>query len=111
MTEAYPDIVEEFQRGLQNLPLKSLIIDSEIVAIHPVTKQILPFQVLSTRSRKAAKVSEIEVTISVYAFDVLYLDGPLTHLPLSERRRRLLEVQPSFSSIISLIQSKECESI
>jgi DNA ligase-1 len=42
---------------------------------------------------------------------VLYLNGPLTHLPLSERRKKLLEVQPSFSSIISLICSKECESV
>jgi len=60
MTEAYPDIVEEFQRSLGQLgTITSFIIDSEIVAIHPITKQILPFQVLSTRSRKAAKVSEI----------------------------------------------------
>lgn len=106
MTEAYPDIVEEFQKSLKQMNITSFIIDSEIVAIHPVTKQILPFQVLSTRSRKAAKVSEIEVTISVYAFDILYLNGPLTHLSLGERRSKLIELQPSFSSIISLISSK-----
>jgi DNA ligase-1 len=82
MTEAYPDIVEEFQKSLKELNITNFIIDSEIVAINPVTKQILPFQVLATRSRKAAKVAEIEVAISVYAFDILYLNGPLTHLPL-----------------------------
>lgn len=57
MTEAYPDIVEEFQKSLKEMNVTSFIIDSEIVAINPTTKQILPFQVLSTRSRKAAKIS------------------------------------------------------
>ena len=39
--------------------LSSFIVDCEIVAINKTTKQLLSFQVLATRSRKATKASDI----------------------------------------------------
>ena len=80
--------------------LKSFIVDCEIVAVNKSTKQLLPFQVLATRSRKAAKINEIEVHVNMFAFDLLYFNGPLTHLCLAERREYLARLQPILSSDI-----------
>jgi DNA ligase 1 len=66
--------------------LSSFIVDCEIVAVNKTTRQLLPFQVLATRSRKATKASDIEVHVNMFAFDILYFDGCITHLPLIERR-------------------------
>lgn len=66
--------------------LKSFIVDCEIVAVNKSTRQLLPFQVLATRSRKASKINEIEVYVNMFAFDILYFNDPITHLPLIERR-------------------------
>lgn len=59
MTEAYPDITNEIENSMKDSEISDFIIDSEIVAVNPQTKQLLPFQVLSTRAKKAAKLNEI----------------------------------------------------
>lgn len=59
MTEAYPDITSEIEKTMKDSTITNFIIDSEIVAINPHTKQLLPFQTLSTRSKKAVKLNEI----------------------------------------------------
>ena len=62
ITSAYVDIIHEINKKIEAIntaSLKSFILDCEIVAIHKKTKQLLPFQVLSTRSRKNANIDEI----------------------------------------------------
>ncbi|KRZ76444.1 DNA ligase 1 [Trichinella papuae] len=97
-TGKYPDIVELIPKVLsatnnknnQTDPISSCIIDSEIVAWNTENQSILPFQVLSTRKRKDAESGDVKVNVSVFAFDLLYLNGQsLTTQPFRERRSKL----------------------
>uniref|UniRef100_A0A182Y9W0 DNA ligase n=1 Tax=Anopheles stephensi TaxID=30069 RepID=A0A182Y9W0_ANOST len=85
-TSKYPDIIArlEFTR---TEPVTSAILDCEAVAWDTDKKQILPFQVLSTRKRKDANEADIKVQVCVFMFDLLYLNGePLVERPFAERR-------------------------
>ncbi|XP_017070340.2 DNA ligase 1 [Drosophila eugracilis] len=90
-TAKYPDLIAR-SNGLLKAEVKSYILDSEIVAWDVERKQILPFQVLSTRKRKNVDIEEIKVQVCVYIFDLLYINGnALVTKNLSERRKLLLE--------------------
>nr|XP_016930401.1 DNA ligase 1 [Drosophila suzukii] len=90
-TAKYPDLIAR-SSGLLKGEVKSYILDSEIVAWDVERKQILPFQVLSTRKRKNVDIEEIKVQVCVYIFDLLYINGTaLVTKNLSERRKLLLE--------------------
>lgn len=85
-TSKYPDIISRMPSVLKP-ETKSCIIDSEAVAWDVENKQILPFQVLSTRKRKDVVESEIKVQVCIFAFDLLYLNGKsLVKMNLRERR-------------------------
>ena len=58
--------------------VKSCVIDAEAVAWDVEKGEILPFQILSTRKRKDANVSEVKVQVCVFAFDLLYLNNKVT---------------------------------
>ncbi|XP_065899199.1 DNA ligase 1-like isoform X2 [Dysidea avara] len=90
-TSKYPDIIARMPKVLKD-DVKSCIIDSEAVAWDTEKKEILPFQVLSTRKRKDADMSTINIQVCVYAFDLLYLNGKsLVKEPFRERRNLLRE--------------------
>jgi len=53
-TSKYPDIVKRFKNTCSDL-VKNCVLDCEAVAWDNEKKQILPFQILSTRKRKVMK--------------------------------------------------------
>ncbi|XP_053116666.1 DNA ligase 1 isoform X2 [Hemicordylus capensis] len=90
-TTKYPDIVSRIPK-MKKSTVQSCILDTEAVAWDPDSKQIQPFQVLTTRKRKDVDAAEIRVQVCVYAFDMLYLNGQsLVREPLSKRRALLRE--------------------
>ncbi|KAH9515874.1 tRNA ligase [Dermatophagoides farinae] len=90
-TGKYPDIVK-LMPDVMKSDVKSFIIDCEAVAYDVVNKQILPFQVLSTRKRKNVEESDIKVHICLFAFDLIYFnDESLVKKSLYERRQLLQE--------------------
>ncbi|XP_053661800.1 DNA ligase 1 [Anopheles marshallii] len=85
-TSKYPDVIARLEFTRTD-PVKSAILDCEAVAWDTEKKQILPFQVLSTRKRKDANEADIKVQVCVFMFDLLYLNGePLVERPFVERR-------------------------
>ncbi|GAB1861374.1 DNA ligase [Camponotus japonicus] len=88
-TSKYPDIIKRFKNTRGDL-VKNCILDCEAVAWDNEQKQILPFQVLSTRKRKDANEEDIKVQVCVFMFDLLYLnDEPLVKEPFAKRRELL----------------------
>lgn len=85
-TSKYPDVITRFA-NCKGEEVVSCVLDSEAVAWDRENKQILPFQVLSTRKRKDANEKDIKVQVAIFAFDLLYLNGEaLVRKPFQERR-------------------------
>jgi len=89
----------------------SCIVDSEVVAIDQ-NGRFLPFQFLLERTvPRGLTEEELEqrkekIGVTIRAFDILYLNGmELTNMPLSERRKYLLEVVPTEY----LVEGRDCE--
>ncbi|CAH0546565.1 unnamed protein product [Brassicogethes aeneus] len=90
-TSKYPDIISRLDHCKRDT-VKSCILDCESVAWDREKKQILPFQILSTRKRKDATEADIKVQVCVFMFDLLYFNGePLVKKPFIERRNLLRE--------------------
>lgn len=53
---------------------QSFIIDAEIVAIDTDDGSLRSFQELSNRARRDVKLDDVTVAVSVFAFDLMYLD-------------------------------------
>ncbi|PKY16437.1 ATP-dependent DNA ligase [Rhizophagus irregularis] len=75
-TVKYPDIIERISKAAKT-NTKSYVLDCEVVAWDLEKHILLPFQVLSTRKRKDVKEAEIKVSVCLFAFDLLYLNGEL----------------------------------
>lgn len=88
ITHQYPDVVEYIKKYVK---AKEAIVEGEIVAIDPETKEMRPFQILMTRKRKHDIDKAMkEVPVMVFLFDAIYVDGmDLTNKTLPERRKIL----------------------
>ena len=97
MTETYPDIVDyvnnfqkESQEKNKEQSINSFIIDCEMVAFDTKNNKILPFQQLTTRSRKNVDINSITIHVCMFVFDILYLNNEiLINKTLRERREIL----------------------
>jgi len=91
ITEQFPDIVEALKKCVK---ASEAILDGEAVPIDPNTGELLPFQVVAQRRRKydIEKYAE-EIPVTLFLFDILYLDGvDLTVKPYLERKKLLESV-------------------
>lgn len=96
MTETYPDVVEFINNFIKesaeknNKQLNSFILDCEMVAYDKKNEKILPFQQLTTRSRKNVDLATITIHVCMFCFDILLLnDEILINKTLKERRKYL----------------------
>jgi DNA ligase-1 len=91
ITDQYPDGVEYVKKHVK---AKEAIVEAEAVAVDPETGEMKPFQELMHRRRKyGIKEAMKEHPITLFMFDVLYVDGKdLTLEPYTVRRRHLEKV-------------------
>jgi DNA ligase-1 len=90
ISSQYPDVVELIRK---QVVAKEAIFEAECVAVDLETGDMRPFQELMHRRRKYGIAAAIEqYPISLFTFDLLYVDGKdLTLEPLTVRRKALEE--------------------
>ena len=91
ITEQYPDVCATVREHVQ---CNEAIIEGECVAVHPDTGELLPFQELMHRRRKyGVEDAAKKFPVSLFMFDVLYIDGEdLTQQEYIVRRKKLEEI-------------------
>jgi DNA ligase-1 len=92
ITDQFPDVAERLR---ENIKAKEAIVEGECVAVDPHTGDMLPFQVISQRRGRKHEIERMaeEIPVTVFLFDVLYVDGTdMTLLPYLERRKELVRI-------------------
>ncbi|KAI8611037.1 ATP-dependent DNA ligase, partial [Chytriomyces sp. MP71] len=111
LSAKYPDIMALMPEVIAE-GVTSFVLDCEAVAWDIKKKCILPFQVLSTRKRKDVAIEDIQVSVCLYAFDILYLNGkPLITETLRTRRERLKESFVEREGKFAFAKSLEANSV
>ncbi len=93
VTDRLPEVVE----AVRALPARTLVLDGEVLALAGDARP-RPFQVTAARtaSRSDPAADRLRTPLTLFAFDLLHLDGAdLLDHPVAERRRalaRLLDV-------------------
>jgi DNA ligase-1 len=96
ITEQFPDIAKLLRKCVK---ADRAIVEGECVAVDVHTDDMLPFQVISQRRGRKYELERMseEVPVTLFLFDLLYVDGKdMTPVPYPERRRELSSIiQPS----------------
>ena len=79
LSKKYPDILAKLGTWIK-AETKSFVLDCETVAWDLVEKKVLPFQQLMTRKRKDVKAEDVKVKVCVFAFDMLFYNGEVSHI-------------------------------
>ena len=128
ITEMYPDIAEAIKttalsaetevltenKDREHKTLQSFIIDAEIVAIDKIRNIILPFQILATRSKKNVSLENQQVSVCIFIFDLLYLNGESLLSQTYRTRRDHLHsiISTNYkNNMILLAESKDCQDV
>jgi DNA ligase 1 len=89
MTDKYPDLVGLVPK-IRGDGVSSFILEGEVVAIDRESGDLKTFQTLANRGRKDVLITDVKVTVCLFAFDLMYLNGEeLIDRPFRERRELL----------------------
>jgi DNA ligase-1 len=92
ITDQFPDVANLIKKSVK---AKEAIVEGECVAVDPNTGDMLPFQVISQRRGRKYEVEKTaeEIPVTLFLFDVLYVDGEdMTSAPYLQRRKKLLQI-------------------
>ena len=78
LSKKYPDVLAKLDSWVKE-DTKSFVLDCETVAWDVEEKKVLPFQQLMTRKKKDVKIEDVKVKVCVFAFDLLFLNGEVSH--------------------------------
>ncbi|HSU73124.1 MAG TPA: ATP-dependent DNA ligase [Candidatus Binatia bacterium] len=109
VTSQFPDIVEHIRKTVR---AKSAVLDSEAMPTDPKTGKLLHFQALMSRRRKHdidAFVKKIPVTL--FVFDILYLNGKSLIATPYDARTRLLAKSVKVNARLKLANRVFCTNV
>lgn len=92
VTEQFPDVVAAAR---DHLAATDYIVEAEVVGYDPEFGRTVPFQQLSQCIKRKYTIDELaeQIPVTVYAFDLLYIDGgSLIDRPLRDRLDRLASI-------------------
>lgn len=110
ITDMFPDVVSEVEK----LGVDSIVLDSEVIGIDPVTGEILPFQETIQRKRKyEVKKKSKQIPVRAFCFDILHLNGKsLLNESLEYRLNKLdIVLKKANSEVLTLSESVDIENI
>lgn len=107
MTEMFPDIKNEIEK----LSCESIIIEGEAIGYNLKENKFLTFQQTISRKRKYEIEKQVKETpLTLFVFDLLYLNGKsYLEEPFSRRREELLKLFKGLKGL-QLIEEKEANS-
>jgi DNA ligase-1 len=113
ITDQFPDVAKLLQTSVKS---SEAIVEGECVAVDQHTGDMLPFQVISQRRGRKYEIQEMteEVPVTVFLFDLLYLNGKdLTQTPYLERRKELLRIAKTSDHLMiaEQVQAREPEKL
>jgi DNA ligase-1 len=89
MTDKYPDLVALIPK-IRGEGVGSFIMEGEVVAVDQQSGDLKTFQTLANRARKDVAIGSVKVSVCLFSFDLMYLNGEsLLNRPLRERRELL----------------------
>lgn len=91
MTHMFPELIKG---TLEQVKVKTAILDTEALAYQPESEEFLPFQETTKRRRKH-NIEEVakSLPLKAFVFDVLYADGKsLIDTPLEKRREIMQDI-------------------
>lgn len=92
ITDQFPDVAKLLQNSIK---AEEAIVEGECVAVDLHTGDMLPFQVISQRRGRKYDIDAMaeEIPVTIFLFDVLYLNGEdLTSNPYLDRRKALVKI-------------------
>lgn len=107
-TTKFPELLATVMK-FKKPSVKSFIIDSEVVAFDRTNNTILPFATLITRKRKNVRAEDVSVTVCIYAFDCLFLNGePIIAKTFGERRAAMYDAFEPVHGEFCFAHHKDC---